>query len=377
MMTLNKKYAIGFYSQYMSYLWEITSGETFPDIVEIPNEAWNEYINSLWIGHNQSIPEKKINTNLIPLSNKTQKEKVNNKVVIGFSGGKDSLVVALRMQEEGFTPIMFHVKGLTRSTGYTESLASREIALKNNWEYIEEKISYNGKTNYLESPVRNHLVLSYMIDYMINNNITNAGIGLEIEDKVFNTSFEERKDNGFSDGVDFTQLFIKAIKNTFQDFTLYGAIGSKVSGTIWLFDKYKDIAMESNSCMLADRVKEYTRNKKMVKFGIHKLPKYNCLCCKKCCQDYLILYKANILGDMVADDMENATKSCYKTIRNKLKSLMGKNKKELKNVKDDDLINYIIKDYKKYIDSYKINKKSVENDLKLFIIETNKIVYLN
>ena len=348
MMTLNKKYAIGFYSQYMSYLWEITSGETFPDIVEIPNEAWNEYINSLWIGHNQSIPEKKINTNLIPLSNKTQKEKVNNKVVIGFSGGKDSLVVALRMQEEGFIPIMFHVKGLTRSTGYTESLASREIALKNNWEYIEEKISYNGKTNYLESPVRNHLVLSYMIDYMINNNITNAGIGLEIEDKVFNTSFEERKDNGFSDGVDFTQLFIKAIKNTFQDFTLYGAIGSKVSGTIWLFDKYKDIAMESNSCMLADRVKEYTRNKKMVKFGIHK-----------------------------SDDMENATKSCYKTIRNKLKSLMGKNKKELKNVKDDDLINYIIKDYKKYIDSYKINKKSVENDLKLFIIETNKIVYLN
>lgn len=371
MMTLDKSNAIGDYSLYMSYLWELTSKDIFPKSVEIPNKFWEEYIDALWIGHNQNIPYKIINPTLI--SNNSYVSKESNKVVVGFSGGKDSLTVALKLQEQGFVPIMYHIKGLTRSTSYTEALSAREVAIEGKWEYIEKKINYKGKTKYIESPVRNHLVLSYIIDYMIENNLNKAGMGLEIEDKVLNTTIETRIDNGFSDGIDFTQLFVKAIRETFPEFVLYDAVGSKISDTIWLFDKYRNIAMKSNSCMMTDRIKTYKRNNKMTEFGIHNLPKYNCLCCKKCCQDYIVLYKAGLLGDMTADNLEDALKSCYKTIRNKIKSLMGERKKEINNVRDDDLINYIIKDYNTYINNYKKNKSSIEKDLRLFTIEPNNI----
>jgi 7-cyano-7-deazaguanine synthase in queuosine biosynthesis len=352
----------GGYVNYLKYLWEITSQDVFPSEVEVPNEGWIDLINTIWNGCHFAAPKININPFLIE-EYITDGTVYTTDVVVGYSGGKDSLAVALTLQEYGYTPILMHIQGLTRSTSSIELKSTKEVAEKTGWPLEINKLSYKGDNPYIESPVRNFLVLAYMIEYMLEKNINKAAMGIETTDKTRYVPIEEHKNNGFSDGIDTVQLFVKAIRYTFKDFVLLDSIESKPAMTVWLYKKYKDLFDISSSCFCTDRFLLSKRQKYMKRYNLKYLPKYNCFCCRKCAQDYLILKEAGIKDWDQADGKE-AEAYAKKVIQNALESRGAE--------VTGDPVEYIFEGYKKEI------KQSNSQDWRprLFRIEPETLLYL-
>lgn len=368
-MVVKKELAEGFYSSYLSYLWEITSEEVFPEEVIIPNSSWERYIDLIWNINGFQPPIKEVDPFLIPITDLV----VNNvDVVIGFSGGKDSLACALKASEEGLRPTLYHVKGITRSNSYAEEQATKSIAVYKNFPMHIGKISYKGSTSRIESPVRNSLVLSYMIDYMVEHGITMAMLGTHLVERVGNENGYKVNISGNSDCLEVTQAFIEAIRGTFKQFRVLASVNNFETCCMWLFSKYPRESALASSCFMADRLKDYRRNLNINKFGIKELPKYFCLNCMKCCREYLCLYYAGLLGDMVAEDMEGVVSHCTEVLRNKLISL-GENKKVVNSLSDKEVFCKFIQDYK-YVEEFVEDSKSIEKYMKLYCIEPNEIL---
>jgi 7-cyano-7-deazaguanine synthase in queuosine biosynthesis len=256
-----------------------------------------------------------------------------------------------------------HIQGLTRSTSSIELKSTKEVAEKTGWPLEINKLSYKGDNPYIESPVRNFLVLAYMIEYMLEKNINKAAMGIETTDKTRYVPIEEHKNNGFSDGIDTVQLFVKAIRYTFKDFVLLDSIESKPAMTVWLYKKYKDLFDISSSCFCTDRFLLSKRQKYMKRYNLKYLPKYNCFCCRKCAQDYLILKEAGIKDWDQADGKE-AEAYAKKVIQNALESRGAE--------VTGDPVEHIFEGYKKEI------KQSNSQDWRprLFRIEPETLLYL-
>ena len=360
---------IGQYSHYLSYLWKITSRKPFPKKVVVPNDAWSDFINGVWGGCNEPYPEKIIDKTLIkPCSI----EENLDEVVIGFSGGSDSTVCALRLLEVGKKPILFHLKGLTPSNAAIEYKSTQKIADKLGVELYVQQVSV-GKNDFVESPVRNIMVLSMIIDFMIEDgSLSSVMMGNQSSSRLDENGVVASDFTGVSDTIQIYNIFVKAIKETFPSFRLISCVEEESTKFLYLWKYYPEYAQLASPCL--DRLSgagDNNYHKRLVKdkYKVINIPPNLCLTCYKCCAEYLILEKAGF--DFIkVFDKEGLIDHCYRQFRKKLNQ-WGIPYKSLSN--DEIAEKFDVNT--KYIKEYRENPESLKPHLQFYEETGDEIVY--
>lgn len=252
--------------------------EVFEDFETI--SLFSGYIKQLCIAHNQ------FPTILYRDVNKPTFVK-NNKVLLCFSGGLDSVYQALKLREQNYEVILFHIINLNYYTNGKEKEVVQEFAKEYNFELITAKISPIHKSEYKkhwnENSFKNCLIYSMAIDHMLSYGIGNLSSGddlrLSIKDHLVGTNT--------GDCYELT----KALINDF------GVSFIPVDGNINKAERLKYVYEKGannlyNSCVGPGRLITML-NTKYSKFYNINTDKWNCLTCRKCCMHILLNYYYN------------------------------------------------------------------------------------
>lgn len=266
--------------KYMLYLFQVTSEETYPQVIHIPTPEFNSYIEILYTRSNQPLPEIIVDNN-IPIVNIPDDP---TQVVLAFSGGKDSVAHAAYLKDNNLNPRLFYVHRANRSYPNEYNVA-KTISEMLQAPLIEDTLQYSGKVTKAESPVKNHVILALIIEYMTQHNLTRCACGTYLEDTLQKTSTQF----GLSDAYEFYIAFEKAVQSFFPNFKWLCWFHSEVHALSYLVNKHPELIPQYQSCLLPDRYRSNIRKHNEEKYHITLLPN-RCLSCWKCAQEYLILH---------------------------------------------------------------------------------------
>lgn len=222
---------------------------------------------------------------------KYDKDYDEEKVVVGFSGGKDSLACVLKLLDDGYKPILFYVDGINRS--YTSELEhAKSIASELDLELYVYKIKVSGKCDFIENPTKNQFILALMVDYGVKLNINKYALGTVFTDKIGTISTEYM----LSDCYDLLMLTEQFYKKYIPYFELLIPLEDETE-SFCVIEKFKKTHLleECFSCMTPLRYKKNIIETNKKKYGITLLPN-RCGSCYKCCQEALILSELGVLN---------------------------------------------------------------------------------
>lgn len=247
------------------YLYKCFNKKQFPEKLEKVNDIFSDIITVLYDAFNNK-PIKEFNL--------IQKPNNDNKVVVCFSGGLDSVYQSLYLREIGYNVILFHVANMNKYTNGQELKIVKKFADILNFplEIVEMKASRNSK-EFPENPFKNTLLFAIAYEYMKINGIQNLSCGEEfnllVKDSVKEYNIADTKECMLSFTNKLDANFIPISENV-----------SKVQRMDYL---YKNKTLDySYSCVGGGRFNKSLHNKNQEKFGI-ELEKYNCGSCRKCC----------------------------------------------------------------------------------------------
>lgn len=336
------------YIDYMIYLFELTSTDNFPDEVNVPNDAWNEYIDLLYSATGQALP-KKVKIDDLP---QIYFDNPSRDMVLGFSGGSDSTThAAYLMDREDVDKLyLVHMENLNRAYP-NEKNAAKTVAEYLGAEYIPYHIKFSGKNRGVESPVKNHLVLSVMIPTMIEHSIVRASEGVFPNDTldVIGGLY------GLSDSYDLFKAYEKAIQRTFPQYRFVICFKNWTHEYAYLMKYHKDVVPLYQSCMLPDRYRASIRRTNESKYGIKLLPN-RCLSCWKCCKEALLL---QMFGYQKTPS-DVIVKQIYPTLRRNYAREVGISEQEANSVNIKDIVGKFM--FLDDIDRYTKDMSLVEKD---------------
>lgn len=301
----------GPYSNFMLKLYVAFSVEQYPRSLVLPNPSWDKYIDEFYRMSAQEAPYKTYDENLLP---KCDLAPVYKKAVVGFSGGKDSVAQLALCLDNGISCDLVNMASLNKAFP-GELQAVHNIAQHTGCKLEEIKFGRQGKDARVENPIKNHMIMGYMVDYMIKNQITFATMGLHLTDDESNIP----SNGGLSDNYPLTQLLVKAIQETFPSFQLFISFRNITHTTSFLAEYHPDLLQLCQSCMLPDRYRGSIRAKNEEKFGM-EIMKNCCFSCYKCCAQYLMLSHLGIISFS-----EEAHKHIEEQLRKDVWKVMGDN----------------------------------------------------
>ena len=165
-------------SKVVGSLYDNFNKEKFDEEVEVPIEL-TEFVELMYDIHGQDKPT------IYPM----EYEQIDfvpsyDDVVIAYSGGLDSLYLALKYKEIGKTVHLFHVRGLNKFSAAYECKATRDVAEKYGFDLIEVGCSKAKKDSpyhqfWSENPMKNQLIESLIIDYCAENGYSYVTSGYE------------------------------------------------------------------------------------------------------------------------------------------------------------------------------------------------------
>ena len=211
-------------------------------------------------------------------------------VVLGFSGGLDSVYQAIDLKERGYDVILYHLKGINTYENGQASKRCPEITKKLGMKYVESMISKkSGMQQVPENPLKNELIMALMIDYCLENNIPYISLGddlnLSLKDSVAGINV--------TDSREVTNAFINGIQRVIDiKFLPIMTHASKLDR----IKKLQEYGLEDDyySCVLAGRFNKRLHNLNEKKYGV-KLFDGNCGCsCRKCAMHNLLMHYGGV-----------------------------------------------------------------------------------
>jgi hypothetical protein len=210
-------------------------------------------------------------------------------VVLGFSGGLDSVYQAIDLKERGYFVTLYHLKGINTYENGQASKRCPEIAKKLKMPYVESVISKKrGTQSVPENPLKNELIMSLMIDYCLHWGIQYMSMGddlnLSITDSVVGVNV--------TDAREVTEAFVDGVKN-YIDIRFLPIMGGEKIDRI---KKLMEYGLENDyySCVQAGRFNKRLHNLNEKKYGV-KLFEGNCGCsCRKCAMHNLLMYYSGV-----------------------------------------------------------------------------------
>jgi hypothetical protein len=213
------------------------------------------------------------------------------RAVVGYSGGKDSVAMAIKMQKAGYKVEAFHVQNLNRSCS-DEKQASIETCRLLDIPLTIKSVKTNGPTMRIESPVKNLLVLAMMLDDCGPLGVKTYALGTQVNRKGGVDDFNTNMD--FSDSPDVLFIGSELFRQE-KGFNLrVGELGKSSIDAYYSMKivlghkKGWELLCAYRSCMTQFRFKDMRRKHNEKKYSLKLLPG-RCGSCWKCCLEYLVL----------------------------------------------------------------------------------------
>jgi len=279
------------------------SDKQLPRVIKSP-KCLQPYFEALYIKLKQPLPTIQD----ITFTSKEVEVHTNREIIIGFSGGKDGVAVAIKAILKGYKPILFHLYGINRLYK-KERDSARILAAKLGLPLIEQHIQIKGKSNFQDHPFKNQLILSYLFDYGTPLGIGNYALG--------NHKFENERDGNvnieFSDSIEQMERFDVFLRTTAPQYKRKTWLSNKEDALRTIFDWDKKLLMHISSCVTPHYRKPMFRKYVEKKFGAEVLLPGRCgVYCYKCTKEYLLFVEWGLLPRV-----ENMVAACEDYIANK------------------------------------------------------------
>ena len=212
----------------------------------------------------------------------------NNRVLLAFSGGLDSMYQAFYLKDKGYGVTLFHVKNMNYYTNGKEYQVVEEFSTKYNFDFVVYSFKQNTKENpykkhWRENSFKNILLYTMMLDYCCHCGIHYISSGddlrLNPKDCVIGTNVADVHTVNLS--------FFEDVKKKFN------------IDVIWTNPEHKGIRLQKlqelgaldnfYSCVNPGRFNQSNHNRIQNKFNV-KIEKWNCGVCRKCAFHSLLRY---------------------------------------------------------------------------------------
>lgn len=205
----------------------------------------------------------------------------SNKILVAFSGGKDSVAAAIKARKLGYEPILYFMKGINRS--YPDELNhAKMIADKLEMEMVIREVKIVGKCDYLENPMKNQYIQAAMAQYGIENGIHLHCFGNTLHDDISTANI----DRNMSDTLEVYNVIEKFFKRRIPNYRCITLLESTGESYYIIAKEYPELLDLIGSCMTPYRYKNKLRKINMKKYNI-TLPEGRCGSCYKCAVEYL------------------------------------------------------------------------------------------
>ena len=232
------------------------------------------------------------------------------KVIVCFSGGKDSTATALYYREKKYKVYLYHLKGIN-FTYKDEWKTVEKLADKMGMELIIDNVELTGKQEWIEHPLKNWIVASRALQWGITHNVTSKiAFGNFSTSSLDNDPFDVCGGDCRELWELYSDVMGNVVKSNFKILTpLYN-----MQDSLDILMEHKDIATECQSCIGAYRYRDYLHKKNCKKFGLD-LPEHRCFSCWKCCLEYIV-YTDNDIYEYNKDMYEHCLDILKKTLKN-------------------------------------------------------------
>lgn len=274
------------YEKYMQYVTMELSRDEFPSEINIPNYSWCDYFDIIYKAFGKERPSYNLLEKDLPVIDIPENK---NSCAIAFSGGKDCTASLCYLTDRGIDCSLYFA--LDANKAYPdEKNTARDVA-----EYFGKtvnyfKLYYKGRSAQKEFVCKNHLIMSYIITYMIKSGQTNLCTGSYIEDTLDKTS----QIFGLSDAYELFLAFEKAIKKTFKNFKHVVIFPDEFEALKYIVNHHRDVISLYRSCITSDRFRKYNIELASKEMDC-AIPNNRCGHCWKCCQEMFILNKLGVL----------------------------------------------------------------------------------
>src|ERR1700730_2276405 len=140
-------------------------------------------------------------------------------LLLAFSGGKDSLAVALLAREAGYNVTLYHIAGVNAAFTKSELEHARRLAelLQLPLVVRELKLGKSAKF-YTEHPIKNHLILAMMAQYGLPLGTTTYALANVTDDYAVS---QANADANLSDFLELYESLVPFYRQYLPSFNLY------------------------------------------------------------------------------------------------------------------------------------------------------------
>lgn len=254
-----------------------------------------------------------------------------DKMIVCFSGGKDSIATALHYKEAGYTVCLYHMHNINPPL-FDEQIQAEKLAEYLDMPIFIEDVILKGRHDYIEHPMKNMIIANGALNYGIREGITtNIAFGNYITSSLKQDNFNFCG----GDDIEMWQAYEKIIDKVIPKFKMHMCL-QHLGETLEIVCNNKELLELSISCLCRASMRKYWHNWVYNKYNI-RLPEHRCGRCYKCCIEYIYMTDHNL-----QDYNEDYYRYCFNNLR--------------KNVEREDGIKYIDEQVWQHYMFYDISK---------------------
>lgn len=199
-----------------------------------------------------------------------------------FSGGKDSVAVALRLRRKGYDVKLAHIAGMNRATAAEETEATEALAKALNMPVSIMAVKQIGKMGWVENPIRNNFILALTADIMVPRGVRTFALGTMLSHKYD----PKNADTGLSDAVEIIDATADALAGGIRNFEVLHLLKSNSDSMREVINIAPELLPIIRSCLTRKVWRTAHRNRIQKKYGV-KLMEGRCGICQKCASEWL------------------------------------------------------------------------------------------
>jgi len=211
--------------------------------------------------------------------------KENKKVMIGLSGGLDSVYFMHRLIDDGYDVTAVYVDGLNKSSAKIEAKQAKKIAREAQANFLNIKMKVPSQT-FPDNPFKNQLILSTMLNLGIKKGIYRYALGCDwtspLRDAITGYTI--------TDSEEVNKYFWEGVKKHFPQAELMfiDVEDKKYKRFDWLYKNHYNSLVNVSSCVSPLRFREHLHKKNISKYNVNLL-QGRCGSCYKCAIEYILL----------------------------------------------------------------------------------------
>lgn len=203
------------------------------------------------------------------------------RVVLAYTGGKDSTASAVRLQEAGYDVTLLFIKNLNKSypqEGKGAKALAKEIGLP----LVEVAANITGKNAHPDNPVKNQTILALLADYAVAHGIGSVSMGVV---PVADANYEYDWSDGAEQMAEYTKYLSQRVRGLEYVYA-GGEIEADNIAVLYQHPAADRIFPLLTSCVGTHRFRNNLRRTNEKKYGI-KLSENECGSCYKCAYSYI------------------------------------------------------------------------------------------